>query len=98
MCAELVQAVFVNILEDGSGAARDPPALSHAVEFAAALGFVLADHVVVVEGAAAGADEERGGCEGRGCGPDFFNFRDVVGHGRWVDHIVTRHTGALCQR
>jgi hypothetical protein len=68
---ELVQAVRVDVGNDAGGTARDLAALSHAVQLAAALGLGLAGHVVIVEGAAAGTDEEGGREERCGRGTDF---------------------------
>lgn len=71
------------------GASGHFPALPHALELAPPVRLRLAEHVVVVEGAAAGADEV-GGAEERGGGrADFLDFRDVLGHRRHVHHDMS---------
>lgn len=61
MSPKLLQAVLVDVFQHGCGAASHFPAFQHAFEFPAAVGFGLAFHVVVIEGAAAGADKVGGG-------------------------------------
>ena len=55
--AELLEAVGVYVGDDARGAARHFSAFLHALELASPKSLRLALHVVVVVGAAAGADE-----------------------------------------
>lgn len=69
-------------------ASRHPPPLLQAFELPPAARLGLALHVVIVEVAAPGADEERGGQERGGRGADLLDGRDRVREGRGVDEDV----------
>lgn len=95
MPPELLQAVLINVLQHARGAAGHFPALAHAVEFAAAVGFGLAHHVVIVVGFAAGADEVGGAEEGGGGCTDFVDGRDGGGEGGCVEEDGLVEAGGL---
>jgi len=92
MLSELLQTVLVDILEHAGGASRQFPALAQAFRLALAVGLGLAQHVVVIVGFAAGADEEAGAEEGSGGGADFGDFGDGVRVGGGVDENLLVET------
>lgn len=67
-----------------SGTARHLPAFLQAVELPAAVGLVLALHEVVIVSLAAVSNEVGCAHKRRGCGTDFLDLGDVVGHGGGV--------------
>lgn len=85
MPPELLQTVLINVFQHARCAARHFPALAHAVEFPAAVGFGLAHHVVIVVRFAAGADEVGYAEEGGGGRTDFGDRGDGGGEGCGVE-------------
>ena len=72
---------------------RDLPSFSQTVHLALAVALVLAVHVVVIVGLAAGADEVTGAQQRGGGSTDFGDLGDVIGEGGSVDEDLLVESG-----
>lgn len=77
--AELLEAVFIDVLDDARCTPRDLAAFLHALQLSPAVCLGLAHHVVVIVGLASCANEEGGAEQGRRTGAELFDLGDVVG-------------------
>lgn len=92
--AERLEAGLVDVVNDAPGAAGDAAALLEALELALARVVVLALHVVVVVGLAAGADEEGSREQRGGAGANLLDLGNGLGQrGGVVQHLLVEAGG-----
>ncbi len=85
--------VHTRVCSHAGGTSRHLAALAHAFQFAAASRLGLADHVVVVEGLAASANEERRTQQRAGTAANLLDLGNVIGQRRQVDKVLVVESG-----